>query len=375
MSDPAVLLLAGEASGDTYGGALAEELRRRRPDLRLLGTGGAAMRDAGVELLADLDRLAVMGFTEVLGRLGFFRRLERRIDGLLADGGIRLVVPIDYPGLNLRVARRARRRGVAVLYYVSPKVWAWRRRRVRALARDTNAVACILPFESEYLGGYGVRASFVGHPLLDREDSVEDDGTFRSRWRLEAGRPILALLPGSRRQEIAHHLECFVGAARRVQSERSEILPVVGRTRALPEELFFRCPFPVVRDVRGLLRHARAALLKSGTVTLEAALEGTPGVVAYRTGALTWAVASRLLRVEHVALPNLLLAERVYPELLQREATPERLAGALLPLVDLEDAVRGRQIAGLARVRERLGAPGVAARVADLAVGLLEGSS
>ena len=369
---PTVLLLAGEPSGDQHGAALAGELRARRPDVRFVGTGGPTMHREGVELLAGLDDLAVMGVTEVLPRLPFFRALERRVRNLVDAPGTRLVIPIDYPGFNMRIARYANRRRVKVLYYVAPKVWAWRPGRAAELARTTDRVAAILPFEVEGLRAAGVSAEYVGHPLLDRPDDVAAEGDFRVRWGLDDGRPLLALLPGSREQEIGRHLELFVQAARRVCAALPEVLPVLSRASTVDPMPFRSTGLAVVEDTRALLRHATVALVKSGTATLEAALADTPSVVAYRTSRPTWWAAKAFLRTEHVALPNLVARASVVPEYLQERATPDALAKALVPLFDLDGPERRLQLDGFERVRDALGGPGTSARVAGMAAELME---
>lgn len=376
MSPPRIFLSAGEPSGDLHGARVADALRRRWPNAELYGLGGDRMAAAGVRLLAHVDQLAVMGFVEVLRHLPYFIDLMRTVKRTLGERRPDLVLPIDYPGFNLRLARHATEQSIPVLYYIAPQVWAWHRSRMKQLARNTDRLAVILPFETELFREAGANASFVGHPLLDQPAPVTARETFLGELGLDATRPVLALFPGSRAQEVERQLATFLGAADAVRARMPHVQPVLAESAAVPAGSYGSTQYPRTRDGWALLHHATAALVKSGTSTLQAALAGTPLVVTYRVHPLTFFMAERLVRVPHVGLVNLVAGERIAPELLQRDATPERLAEALLPLLDPGSPERQAAVTGLARVRARLepenASQGAAERVAALAGELIE---
>lgn len=321
--------------------------------------------------MADVADLAVMGFVEVVHRLPFFLRLKRRALATLEREQVDLVIPIDYPGFNLRLARGARERGIPVLYFIAPQVWAWHSSRARLLARDTKRVAVILPFEEAFLRGAGADAHFVGHPLVDTATVVEPRETWARRIGIDPDAPVLALFPGSRKQELKRHLELFDEAARRVVAIRPDVQPIVAAARDLDRTAYGSVGWPLVPGSEGLLHHATAGLVKSGTTTMEAAIAGTPIVVAYRTSRATFTIARRLVRVPHISLANLVAGERVARELVQDAATPEALADAVLPLLDPGSAERQRMVQSWAAVRDSLGSGGAVERVADMAVELI----
>lgn len=325
------------------------------------------MASAGVELVARLDQLAVMGVGEVVPELPRLWRLRRRLRRLLLrPGAVDLFLPIDSPALHLSLAEGARERGIPVLYYIVPQVWAWREGRARRLARACDRACAILPFEPELLRAYGVDARFVGHPLLDGGAS----GGSRASERGASASPTLALFPGSRPHEVARMLPVFAAAARRVQEARPGTRVFVAAAPGAPRSLYDeRSPAQLV-DARAARAAATAAITKSGTVTLELALAGVPMIVGHRVGRLTYWIARGLVRLDHIALVNLVAGRRLVPELVQEAATPEALAETVLPLLDATPVRREKREA-LAGIRSRLGTPGAARRVAGHARSLL----
>jgi len=373
-----VLLAAGDASGDVHAAELVGALHARRPELRCFGLGGEAMERAGVELLVAQRELAIGGLVEVLGTVPRVFRAWRRLERAAQARRPRLVVLVDSPELNLPLARRLRRMGAPILYYIAPQVWAWRAGRLRKIARRVDRGAVIFPFEVPLFASAGMRVEFVGHPLVDRLAALAgrwDRAGARAALGIEPGCPLVALLPGSRHNEVRRGLPLQLEVARRLRALASEPLFALALAPTVaPEEVAAQIATAQsaglrVRAVAGrtqeLLRAADVALVKPGTATLEAALLGCPLVACGRAHPLTALAIRRMIRVPSWTLPNLIAGAPVVPEFLQEVAVPERIAAALAGL--LGGPARELQLARLAEVARRLGPGGAAARAAAIA--------
>lgn len=359
-----LLVVCGEASGDLLAAGVVRALAGVAPGVRAYGMGGDQCRAAGVETVLDCSQIAVMGIAEVVPALPRVFAALWRLTRLARERRPSAALLVDAPDFNLRLAPRLRALGVPVVGYVSPTVWAWRAGRVRRVARDLAALCCVLPFEPAFYEARGyAKATYVGHPLLDAP---------ASRPLSESARPPrLALLPGSRRQEVRRLAPRLAAAAARLVAERPSldvVAPVAsGLEVAWVAAQFARgglVPRCVCEPARDVLAASDAAVVASGTATLEAALAGTPHVVVYAVSPLTWAVARLFVRTPFVGLPNLVAGRAVVPELLQRDCNEARIAREVAPLLDAASPGRAAQVAAFADVRASLGAPGASARVA-----------
>lgn len=368
-----ILFVAGEHSGDLHASAVARELVARGAQFRLRGVGGDLMHTAGVQIDEHIRGLAVLGLVEVLRHLPKHWGMLREVRQRLQSGDVALVILVDYPGFNMRVAEAAAEAGVPVLYYIVPQVWAWGANRLEKLSRWVTRAATILPFEEKLLREHGVNATFVGHPLLDRAANAPDRAAARTQLGLAPDATVLALFPGSRAQEIDRHLTPFVETAELLRQQRPDLKVIVS---AAPHVVIDtrRCPFPIVREASfAILRAATAAMCKSGTTTLEAAVAGCPHVVAYKTHPITYFAARRLVKIPSIGLVNVVAGREVAREFIQDALVPETVAKALAPLLDVRSAERARMVQDLADVKRALGTAGAAARVAAIAEELAEG--
>jgi lipid-A-disaccharide synthase len=362
----ALLVVAGEASGDLHGGELLRELRALRPDLRFVGVGGERMTPYLDRKVADVAELSVMGLTEVVRHLPALWRLKGRLGALAREEDCGSALLIDYQDFNRQLARdlRAQRPGMRLHQYVCPQVWAWKKGRIPVIGRRFDVLYCLFDFEPALFAGQPVEARWLGNPLVDLLRPELDRETFFRSLALDPQRPLVALLPGSRRREVALLLPPLVAMVRAWPDPRTQwVLPLAPSLDAdLVGSFLGDAPIRTTRATVAARAHAEAALVCSGTATLETALLGTPMALFYRVGALTHFLARRLLSLPHYGLPNILAGRTIVPEFFQDEVTPERLGHELSKLLDPSGAEAMRR--DLAQVRQRLGEPGAASRIA-----------
>jgi lipid-A-disaccharide synthase len=372
-----VMIIAGEASGDLHGSNLVKAMRRMDPALHFYGIGGEKLKEAGVKIVASSADMAVVGLTEVFARLGFILRVRRTLKRYLRDGACDLVILIDYPDFNLPLAKVAHNNNVKVFYYISPQVWAWRKRRIYDLARYVDRMAVILPFEKELYNKVNLDVSFVGHPLLDVVVRKHSDDEALQRFGLNDGMTTIGILPGSRHNEVVSLLPDMLEAALILTKRRASLQFVLPLADTLDynfvADIVSRYPVDVriIRDnVYDVIAVSDIAMVASGTATLETALLGTPMIVVYKVSPLSYYLGRLLIKVDNIALVNIIAGRTVIPELIQDAVTPEAMAREIHTLLNDEprmDAIRQE----LGTIKDKLGSPGAAVKAARAAYGLL----
>ncbi len=356
-------LIAGEASGDLHGAHLMRAILKNDPQAQFRFWGGDKMRKVGGELVKHYRELAFMGFVEVVLNIFTIRKNFALCKKELRRYAPDVVIFIDYPGFNLRMAKFARKIGLKTVFYISPTIWAWKQSRIRTVKKYVDRMLVILPFEKEFYARFGYKADFVGHPLLDelREEKKVLHREFLEKNRL-SGKPLVALLPGSREQEIKKILPEML----RVAKDFPDFQFVVAGVRSVPRTVYARFDIPVVfEETHLLLQHARAALVASGTATLETALLNVPQLVGYKMNGLTYVIARRLVRVRYISLVNLILDREVVKELIQKDFTKKKISAELEPLLYSEQH-RKQMMDAYELLKKKLGTGGASQRAAAI---------
>jgi len=374
------MIVAGEASGDLHGAVLARELLALDSSLILSGIGGAGMAATGVTILYDISRLAVMGIIEVISRLKDIRSAMKTLEKQFEMNRPDLLILIDYPGFNLELARRAKKYNIPVLYYISPKIWAWREGRITRIKKYVDRMAVILPFEKKYYKGHGFEVDFVGNPLLDQVQPTLTSNEFKIQYGIDHDATIIGIMPGSRKQEIAKILPVFMETALLLNEKIKKCVFLLPLASTLTEDdlnehgvMDDRLDIRIIKENRyETMAACDAAMAASGTLTMELGILQVPMVVCYRISKLTHFLAKPFIKAEYASLVNLVAEKEVVTELLQQEATPENIYREILPLL-LNQEARDSMKQELFNVSKQLGEPGASKRTARLAMEMLVG--
>ena len=376
MKNPlSIMMVAGEASGDMHGAKLVAAMREQATDISICGIGGPALAMQGMEILYDSSRLAVVGIVEVISHFRFIREAMQSLEKRLREQPPQLLILIDYPDFNLILAKKARRLGIPVFYYISPQVWAWRSGRVKTIKKRVDRMAVILPFEKDFYQKRGMAVEYVGHPLTDTVRAAIPRAEFLQSLGIAQDSTVIGILPGSRKREIAVMLPIFLAAAKQMQAQMVKPVFLLPLAPTLSENDLIAhglaeagVEVRVIRENRyDLMAACDAVMAASGTVSLELAILDVPMVISYRVSPLTYFLGRRLIKIQYASLVNLVAGREVVPELLQDDAEPEKIATATMLLV-ADQTERTRQLAGLDEVRKKLGGAGASAKAAKLAL-------
>ena len=374
-----ILIVTGEASGDLHAANMIKAARDINPGLLFFGLTGPKMREVGCETLLPYDEISVMGFIEVISRLPAIRRAFKAVTAAFYDERRPdVLVLVDFPGFNMRLARQAKKAGIPVLYYIAPKVWAWRQSRAKKLAQSVNRMAVIFPFEPDFYKPYGLKADYVGNPLLDDYATFLDQNNNESTLEPSSDNQIVGLFPGSRNNEIRYNLDQILLAAQKLKIARPDlkfILPIAASLDKASIEQKIKnnnLQVTLVEDgIYDVARRCSAVLAVSGTVTLQIALTGTPLVVTYSASSFSAAIARRVVKIPYISLVNIVAGREVVKEILQEDATPENLCAEMLQILDNPEYNRKIRN-GLEDVRRLMGQKGCSENVAQILLEMIK---
>lgn len=371
-----IMIIAGEASGDTHGASLIRALRKRAPDIEVFGVGGDKMKSEGMHLYYHVDQLSYIGFSEVVRHLSFFRRVFRHLLEIAGQRQPDLIVLIDYPGFNLRFAKSAKRRGFKIFYFVAPQVWAWAKWRAKKMARYIDRLAVLFDFEVSFFQQYGLETKFVGHPLVDKLVVRESKEEFCKRIDMDPQKPILGLFPGSRHQELSSLLPEMLATAQLLSAQHPHLQVVVSKAPTIDaKKIKTICQaYPQVRLVEGhtyeMMNYVTAGIVASGTATLEMAFFKTPFVVVYKVSPITFAIGKKVIKIPHIGLVNVVAGREIVPEFIQKDAVAEKVAPVIQQYL-YNERIRKQVQDDLSVIKQKLGEPGAAERTAELVLEMI----
>ncbi len=369
-----ILIIAGEVSGEMHGAALVTELKNSNSNLEFFGIGGTNMINAGVKTLQNIKNMAFLGFVEVVKHLPFILKVEKVILDFVKLNKIKLAILIDYPGFNLRIAKKLNKLGVKVVYYISPQIWAWHQSRIKKIKTSVDQMLVVFPFEEKFYIDGNVPVEYVGHPLVERIEQF--NFKLKNEFFKELGieKEIFLILPGSRKHEIEKHLPELIKSAD-IISCKNNLQTIVACSENLDEEYLQQfISSDDVKIVKGntynLLKHSKFGIIKSGTSTLEAAIIGLPFVVIYSTSKLTYELAKRLVKIDHIAMPNIIAGKTVVREFIQSEVNAELISDYIESLLNDESALNNLKLE-LNKIKTQLGNTGASKNAADIITKIL----
>lgn len=371
MNHNSILIIAGELSGDVQGGKLVAAIKKLSPDLKITGIGGDNMEAAGMELLHHIREMSFLGFSEVVKHLPFIRKVMNELTEWIETNRPETVILIDYPGFNLRLAKKAKKLGCRIVYYISPQVWAWGAGRIKTISRLVDHMIVVFPFEEELYRSAGVKVDFVGHPILEGLNSKLSREEFYEKHGFKLDDPVVGLLPGSRTQEVENLYLQMVEAVELMKKELPDLQTVTGISPTLNENIYSNIEAGKdlihSNDIYDVMQHSAVLFVASGTATLESACLGTPMIIVYKVSPISWFLGKLLVKLKNIGLVNIVAGEKIVPEILQSEVTASRLASEGLSLLGdktlMEDTRKKLLI-----VKDSLGKTGASQKAAELIV-------